>query len=80
MAMKKVDREFRTELVNTDASSDTNTDEKFPVAVNASNIPHISCKRSKMSDHFTDSSSSPLYPKKSFKARIDLTKLKGKEF
>ena len=79
MAEKKVDREFGTELTNTDASSDTNTDEKSPVAVNASNIPHVSYKPTKMSDHFTDSSSSPLNFKRSFKAGIDLTKLKGKE-
>ena len=64
MAEKKVDREFGTELTNTDASSDTNTDEKSPVAVNANNIPHVSYKTHKMSDHFTDSSSSPLKPKK----------------
>lgn len=54
-------REFGTELTNnTDASSDTATDEKSPClsgeVIYESNIPHATYKTHRMSDHYTGTS------------------------
>lgn len=79
-------REFGTELTNnTDACSDTNTDEKAPHAaveessIASNNIPHLSYKTHKMSDHFAGLSISNRINGQ-YKNERDLTSLKGDEF